>query len=341
MSLRRAVVGVTRVAVAAVLVSACGPGSVSEGQPSASFVTANRSSTPTSGIGAARLLRTTSADKVPLEVSWSGPVELSDIGDGWVSQVVVSADGTRATAIWADTGGTGSVRSASAIIAGNIATWGAAQTVSDNAWSPRVGMSADGTRATMVWELEASDGDYQIQSASATISGTSADWGPASTLDLDEPGLYSEGPDVGVSADGTRATAVWCRRDEDGEVDLVQAASANIAGNISDWGAATTLARDCFGYDGGPQVRVSASGGRATAVWQGEDCGRPPRSSPRRPRHGARPRRSSALPAVPSALSSGCPRTGLGPPLSGSRALPASGQPPRSSPGTPRSGGRR
>lgn len=180
-------------------------------------------------------------------------------------RIALSDDGTRATAAWWRVeGGSAVIQSRSAVISGNTAVWGAVTTLSatgENASSPQVALSADGTRATVVW-TRPSEGRYQVQSASAVISGGSAVWGPVNAVST--IGDNAEDPHVALSDDGSTAVAVWRRLD--GENDVVQSASAAINGTIATWGAAIDLSESGV-VSLMPQVALSASGALATVVW--------------------------------------------------------------------------
>lgn len=199
--------------------------------------------------------------------SWSAVQDLSEgVNNGFSSKIALSDDGTRATVVWYGSNGTKNyVQSVSATIAGNIATWGETTILSDdsqNAYDPSVGISGDGSRATVVW-YRYDGAEYVIQSSSATIAGNSATW--SSPTDLSDPIHSATRPVIGVSNDGTKATTVWSGHD--GTSFLTQAASASIAGNTATWGTVTDLSdstNDAY-YQ---SLGVSSDGARATAVWQ-------------------------------------------------------------------------
>jgi len=208
-------------------------------------------------------------------------VGLTD-GDAYNLQIALSADGTKATAVWQRWNGTiYVVQSASATIAAGMATWGAVHDLSalrtatndGNAGAPQVALSADGTKATALWVRY--NGTYNVvQSASATISAGTATWG--AVHDLSAPrsattdgNAYS--PQIALSADGKKATAIWTR--SNGTNYVVQSASATIAAGAVAWGATTDLSDPTQYSDwsmGGSQhpLGLSADGRTATAVWQ-------------------------------------------------------------------------
>ena len=199
--------------------------------------------------------------------SWSPPTTLSAAGtQTQAQQIALSADGSRATAVWHQ-GAMGSrkVQSAAATISGNSAQWSAAADLSVpglEGIDPRVAVSGDGTRATAVWYYD-KDGTYWVvQAASATIDGNNATWGPP--VDLSVTGRNASMPDIGLSADGSRATVVWTRYN--GSRNIVQSVSGVIDGVTASWSSPVDLSLG--GSDAlYPQVAMSQDGSRATAVW--------------------------------------------------------------------------
>ncbi len=163
--------------------------------------------------------------------SWSPPTTLSAAGtQTQAQQIALSADGSRATAVWHQ-GAMGSrkVQSASATISGNSAQWSAAADLSVpglEGIDPRVAVSGDGTRATAVWYYDKDGVYWVVQAASAAIDGNNATWG--APVDLSVTGRNASMPDIGLSADGQRATVVWTRYN--GSRNIVQSVSGVIDG---------------------------------------------------------------------------------------------------------------
>jgi hypothetical protein len=199
---------------------------------------------------------------------WSTPIDLSEVGQNAGNpQVAMSADGTKATAVWSRSNGTNQiVQARSATIDGNTVTWGEVTTdlsaVGGNALAAQVVLSADGTKATAVWYRYVGFSDFIVQASSATISGNTATWG--AVTDLSTVSQVANRPQVALSADGTKATAVWERLDG---TFIVQARSATISGNTAAWGAVTTNLSAAGGNAFAAQVALSADGTKATAVW--------------------------------------------------------------------------
>lgn len=134
-----------------------------------------------------------------------------------------------------------------------------------NASSPDVRISADGTRATAIWVRYVGPNSI-IQTRSASRIGNGYTWGPLTNLSA--PGEDAASPAIELSADGSRATAVWERFD--GANEIVQSSSATIVGNVATWGAVTDLSAP-GGNAMAARVALAADGSRATAVWQRHD----------------------------------------------------------------------
>ncbi|MCP4009420.1 MAG: hypothetical protein GY726_07890 [Proteobacteria bacterium] len=200
--------------------------------------------------------------------------ELSAGGqDAYDPQIALSSDGTKATAVWKRSNGSNVIiQSRSATISGNTATWGAVTTDLSasgpnlHAYEPQIALSSNGTMATAVWYRHDSSNYEIIQSRSATISGNTATWG-AVTTELSAGGQHANDPQIALSSDGTRATAVWYR-DDSSNYAIIQSRSATISGNTATWSAVTTelSASGQDAYD--PQIALSSNGTKATAVWK-------------------------------------------------------------------------
>ncbi len=149
--------------------------------------------------------------------TWSTSTKLSDTTqNAHDTQVVLSSDGTKATALWSRFNGSAMVlQSRSATIVGTAATWGAVSDLGETGGPqdaaqkdrPQAAMSADGARVTALWLLVGSDGEALLQTGSATIAGTVAAWTDVSTLS--QPGENAGYPQLAMSADGTTANVVW------------------------------------------------------------------------------------------------------------------------------------
>ena len=97
--------------------------------------------------------------------------------------------------------------------------------IGQSASVPQIALSSDGTRATVVW-YRFNGSNWIVQSASATISAGTASWG--AVTDLSAAGRDARIPQVALSSDGTRATAIWLR--SNGTHNIVQSASVVLPG---------------------------------------------------------------------------------------------------------------
>lgn len=117
-----------------------------------------------------------------------------------------------------------------------LVAWSPATTISESGLSvptdsPHISMSADGTKAIAVWSIQL-DSHFIIQSAVATISGGSANWGDVTNLTAS--GANADLPKVAISSDGSAAVAIWRRGH-------IQTRTATIFGDEATWGSVTDL----------------------------------------------------------------------------------------------------
>ena len=204
--------------------------------------------------------------------TWTNTNILSPI-DGGSDQtnVSISANGTKAIAIWTHYADDGHsvIQSCSASINGNTATWGTSYNIStlgtDN-WNPQVLLSKDGSLSTALWIQN--DGSHTIiQSASASLNGTSATWG--NIANLSATGSDADEPSFSLSGDGTKALSIW--RQFDGRNQIIQSATGTITGNIASWGASVDLSQPSLDTSA-PQVAISENGGKGAAIWSRSDA---------------------------------------------------------------------
>lgn len=139
-------------------------------------------------------------------------------------------------------------------------------------------LSSDGTRATAVWVSDLADpdnpwahGPYEVRSASATISGSTARWGSPVTVGTSDRAI--EHLDVDMSADGTVAVAAWSGESGFGGPYAVDTATAAVDGLVATWSAQLRLSApeaDAMSLT----VEVSGPGNRALLAWaNGIDTG--------------------------------------------------------------------
>ncbi len=165
--------------------------------------------------GSRYIIQSTSATISGNTATWGAVTDLSAAGQhAWNPQITLSSDGTQTTAVWRHYDGSNYiVQSKSATISGNTAAWGATtdlSAVGQNAETPQIALSSDGSQATAVWRRF--DGsNWIVQITSTTISGNTATWG--AVTDLSATGQSAWDPQIALSSDGSQATATWNRWD--------------------------------------------------------------------------------------------------------------------------------
>ncbi len=222
--------------------------------------------------------------------SWGSSTSLAQ--DNYVNhnvlgnaQVAVSADGSKALAVWV--GPNREVIAKSATINGNVETWGSPTTLTSGGrrlaydgfeTDLSIALSDDGATAIVAWtESDTSYGNWQISSASASISGTTATWSSATSVSgaqVNDP-VKVDYPQIKISADGTKATAVWLRRGTYTSWSL-ESASAVISSGAATWGSVSVIdgpyySTTPYPYTD-PSLGLSDDGTKATVVWaHGDD----------------------------------------------------------------------
>lgn len=125
-----------------------------------------------------------------------------------------------------------------------------------------IAVTPDGSKQIVVWESTDS-GVRTIKSASATLTGGVALWGSTATV---ATLTASDGrPNIVLSWDGTRATAVW--QDQSGDFEKIRSASATISGTTQTWGDASDVNTSNNGIAEVPKVALSAGGDLAVVTW--------------------------------------------------------------------------
>lgn len=120
-----------------------------------------------------------------------------------------------------------------------------------------VATSQDAAEAVAVWSQYQGDAKYQVWTANTNDGGST--W--SAPVALSEPGFNAEFPDVTISEDGNRATALWYVSAPGG--DALQSASSDDGGDTWTPGPIDT------GFSAGenPGVAGSADGNRLVAIW--------------------------------------------------------------------------
>lgn len=196
-------------------------------------------------------------------VIWATPTPVSDItknaGD---PQVAVSDDGSDMVVAYSEHDGTNErVRIRRSTDGGQ--NWNAAEVLSDpgaNAGSPQVAISADGSRTYVLW-TRAVGADQRVQ---VTMQTGQAPW--STPINVSEAGQDASTTDLAISADGTRATAVWKR--SDGTHDRIQSASTPDGGTT--WTDPITHSAADSSADN-PRVASSSDGDSVTVAWFRQD----------------------------------------------------------------------
>lgn len=193
--------------------------------------------------------------------SWSAPVNLSEPGEEWPSDLSVVVDGSGVGhAVWKRYDGSNARVQYSRSVDGGV-NWSVPvnlSTAGEN--SQNADFTLDGSGSLVaVWR--GSNGDYDIiQSSRSTNSGVS--WSTPENLSL--TGEDARSPRV--SADGSGyAVAVWSR--SDGSNNLIQS-SRSSNGGLS-WSTPENLSESGQGADD-PRIAVDGSG-NAVAVWRRSD----------------------------------------------------------------------
>lgn len=163
------------------------------------------------------LVKSSSATVAGAVASW-GPVTTlsSDDSSANYATVQLSSDGSQALAVWQATKAPNVdvIQTRAATISGNTASWGTANqapSTTAKAGIPRIALSADGTRAFVVWGRFAPSSTRSscgiVVGSSITISGNALSLG--SVQPVSEQGGCIEELTVSMSASGGVVTAVW------------------------------------------------------------------------------------------------------------------------------------
>lgn len=229
--------------------------------------------------GGVRIIRTRTATVTGTTASWGGVTDLSAPGfQSKNSKIAVSADGTKATVVWARAtiGSQGRaidplvVRSRSATINGNVANWGATTVLSpltESAGTPLIGISADGTSVTASWIRKVGT-TFSIESASASVVGNTASWGVATNVTGGGKAFRTHS--LSISSDGSKALSVWSRAGSSKLV--VQGASGVLSGAGQQWAGVFDISPPVQNSSGSSGV-LSADGSLALLGWNQDNGG--------------------------------------------------------------------
>lgn len=179
-------------------------------------------------------------------------------------QVALSADGGTAIAVWGtnDFGTPGGpiVQARTAGIRDGVAHWGSGPTTLSGAvdsYGPRVAISSQGATAVVVWTAISPNELGNAQSRAAAIQAGSATWSHLTDLSAPTRLTQSPGSDVALSADGSRAVAVW-------SISSVRSRTATLVAGSPTWRKPTQLVS---AEGGAPMVGMSGNGRAALSLW--------------------------------------------------------------------------
>ena len=190
--------------------------------------------------------------------TWGDPVEIAtdpvtDPTYDYIKDltVAISSTGISATVGWVRSYADGDdrVQSSSGTFSATTSTWGAITTLAsgDSVTGFDLDLSVSGSRATAVWSRTGGCGECTM-AASADIDEVIATWGEAAQAS--PVGSVSNSPEVEVSADGSRAVAVWQTRGtgafltSDGIYQRPEMAVATISTRVAAWGDPAFLSDD-------------------------------------------------------------------------------------------------
>ena len=195
--------------------------------------------------------------------NWNPPEVLSGAGANAGSpQVAISADGARTYVLW--TGTVGADRRVQITTQTGLGPWSSPINLSEagqNASATDLSISADGQRATAVWQRF--DGAHQrIQPSSSQDGG--ATWTRPDTHS--GSGSTSDNPRVATSPEGDAVTLVWYRQDPGNNV--IESVSSADAGQT--WGPVTPLSDNAQPAQD-PDLGSTLDGRDIVAAWDGSD----------------------------------------------------------------------
>lgn len=220
-----------------------------------------------SAVGVDTVIKAATATVSDGTSTWSATQDLTSGGeDASVPQLVVSADGASATAIWQRTSGSDVVvETRSASIASNIASWGATTALSSgvDATAPQLAANTDASLVSAIWV--ANDGATSlVSSASALVGGASATWSAPHNV---TSAAMAATPKIDASDSGTSISAIWGHSDAGAFVFQSASGTVDPGTGTQTWGSATDLeaSRDGDQLGTSPAIAVSADGSTAVA----------------------------------------------------------------------------
>lgn len=159
----------------------------------------------------------------------------------------------------------------SVAVASPVAAWGPVSTLGAGSRGGRVSVSADGTRATVLY-TEFNDigdaGEYWLTRSASVSHGVLA-WGPVQWA---SPQGSQRGYQMALSKDGSRALYVWEYYGCCGAPVVIKVMARTVTGNVGVEGPVQTLTAGTPGTnDVGASVATSDDGSRAVVAWEHRD----------------------------------------------------------------------
>ncbi len=123
-------------------------------------------------------------------------------------------------------------------------------------------VSKNGNVAAAIWQK--ATGNFTIQARFAFISSSGYTW--LDVQDLSDSTTSSYEPRIELSADGTKATAVWVTIIE-GSKYVMQGRSATLTNGVAIWGDRYLLSGTSVQYATQPKLVLASDGTKATTIW--------------------------------------------------------------------------
>lgn len=207
--------------------------------------------------------------------TWGTPTDLSTDGrTANFPRVKMSSDGTRATAVWAETDSTNVTRIAtsSAIIDGKTSSWGTSKYVSRSGADAQgsgtdLALSSDGTKGiiSFIWN---SSGTNLAYVSSGSINGGTATWtDSASQTKVSDDGVAAGFTTVDMPSTGGAFVVGW------NTPNGVYARAATVVGGVAFLATSSTLVSGTATLTTAPSLQLSADGKSATALFIGKASG--------------------------------------------------------------------
>jgi len=188
------------------------------------------------------------------------------------ASIALSADGSRAIAVWSSN--SGHIYASVATVTSGTLYWSTETQISDGSDSSRVRatLSADGTKAFVAWRgiSQAPSTNRLARAIFASISGgggssaPTPSWSSITDLSTDGSDIKSGGVSLAASDDGTRAVFAWERPDSSTSVNKIESRMAVVSGGSVSW----LGLEEIMDSTGSPSLAVSGDGSTALVTWQ-------------------------------------------------------------------------